>query len=58
MDEYYDDEISKSISFFEKIIQNYSTSKNTLLITLIPEFEQKYDAVVDSIIAKNKNEIL
>ncbi len=52
MDEYYDDEISKSISFFEKIIQNYSTSKNTLLITLIPEFEQKYDAVVDSIIAK------
>jgi len=52
MDEYYDDEILKSISFFEKIVQKYSTSKNTLLITLIPEFQQKYDAVVESIIAK------
>lgn len=55
LEEYYDDEIVKSISFFEKIIQNYSASKNTLLISLIPEFHQKYESIVDSIVAKIKN---
>lgn len=52
MDEYFDDEILKVISFFDKMVQNYSSSKNTLLITLIPEFQQKYESVVESIVAK------
>ncbi len=52
MDEYFDDEILTVISFFDKMVQNYSSSKNTLLITLTPEFQQKYESVVDSIVAK------
>ncbi len=52
MEEFYDDEILKSISFIEKIIQSYSSSNNTLLITLFPEFQLKFDAIVESIIEK------
>lgn len=52
MEEYYDEEIIKSISFFEKIIQNYSSSKNSLLIMLAPEFQKRMNSLADLIITK------
>lgn len=54
LDDYYDDEIKKSISFLEKILQNYSSSTNTLLYSLYPEFQNRFKALVESLIQKIK----
>ncbi|MCX6169954.1 MAG: hypothetical protein NTX65_11470 [Ignavibacteriales bacterium] len=54
LDDYYDDDIKKSIAFLEKILQNYSTSTNTLLYSLYPEFQNRYNAMVESIIQNIK----
>ena len=54
LDDYYDDEIKKSISFLEKILHNYSSSTNTLLYSLYPEFQNRFNALVESLIQKIK----
>lgn len=54
LDDYYDDEIKKSISFLEKILHNYSSSTNTLLYSLYPEFQNRFKALVESLIQKIK----
>jgi hypothetical protein len=54
LDDYYDDEIKKSISFLEKILQNYSFSTNTLLYSLYPEFQNRFKVLVESLIQKIK----
>ena len=54
LDDYYDDEIKKSISFLEKVLHNYSSSTNTLLYSLYPEFQNRFNALVESLIQKIK----
>lgn len=54
LDDYYDDEIKKSISFLEKILHNYSSSTNTLLYSLYPEFQNRFNSLVESLIQKIK----
>ena len=54
LDEYYYDEIKKSISFLEKVLHNYSSSTNTLLYSLYPEFQNRFNALVESLIQKIK----
>lgn len=54
LDDYYDDEIKKSISFLEKVLHNYASSTNTLLYSLYPEFQNRFNALVESLIQKIK----
>ncbi|PKL82166.1 MAG: hypothetical protein CVV24_11445, partial [Ignavibacteriae bacterium HGW-Ignavibacteriae-3] len=49
MEDYYDEEILKAIQFLEKLIQNYGGAKNTLLVALQMEFQQKFESIIDSI---------
>lgn len=48
--EYFTDDINKSINLLEKIIQTYLNSSNTLIISMYPEFERKYNHTLDLII--------
>jgi len=52
--EYFDDEIKKSISFCEKIIQNYNNSTNTLFYALYPEFHNKFESIIEYLVLKVK----
>ena len=54
LDEYYDEEIVKTIAFAEKIIPVYSNSKSTLLFAAYNEFRNKLNSIVESIVAKVK----
>jgi hypothetical protein len=49
MDQYYDEEMNKSVLFFEKLIQNYSAARNALLIALEPEIAKKFESMIISI---------
>ncbi|MEW6654053.1 MAG: hypothetical protein AB1394_11380, partial [Bacteroidota bacterium] len=55
LDEYYDDEISKTLAFADKIFPLYSKTKNTLLFAAYPEFKKKLNSIVESISAKVKD---
>jgi len=48
-DEYYDEEIRKSLSFIEKLMQNYAASLNTLFYSIYPEIQRKFENVLDNI---------
>lgn len=54
MDEYYDDEVKKSIDFAEKLLSIYSTSNSTLLHAAYSEFQNKLKQIVEKIIANVK----
>lgn len=51
MDDYYDDDIKKSISFVEKILSAYAHSNNTLILAMNEEFNNKITELVQHIIA-------
>ncbi|KAF0151685.1 MAG: hypothetical protein FD143_1818 [Ignavibacteria bacterium] len=55
LDEYYDDEIIKTLAFADKIFQLYAKSKSTLLLAAYPEFKRKLNSIVDSIVFKIKD---
>jgi hypothetical protein len=48
-EEYYDDEIKKSLSFIEKIFQNYGASLNTLFYAIYTEIQKKFENVIENI---------
>ncbi|MEW6701138.1 MAG: hypothetical protein AB1298_00320 [Bacteroidota bacterium] len=50
LDEYYDEELKKSIAFFEKILKNYSSSTNTLFYALYPELQNKFNFIIENVI--------
>jgi hypothetical protein len=52
LDEYYDDEIKKTIYFLEKIIPVYLKTSNTLLYAAYPEFKDKVNGIIAGIINK------
>lgn len=51
-DEYYDEEIKKTIGFLEKIIPLYVKMSNSLLFAAYPEFKIKFNGVIASIVNK------
>lgn len=51
------EEISNSIIFLEKIIQNHSASENTFILGLSEVFAKKYDSIFDSIIRNKRNKL-
>ncbi|MFA7288226.1 MAG: hypothetical protein WC055_05040 [Melioribacteraceae bacterium] len=51
------DEISNSIMFMEKIVQNYSSSENTFILGLGDVFAKKYDSIFDSIVKNKRNKL-
>jgi hypothetical protein len=51
-EEYYDDEIKKSLAFTEKLIQNYGGSLNTVFYAIFPEIQRKFDNILQSINVK------
>ncbi|RJQ58992.1 MAG: hypothetical protein C4517_13970 [Stygiobacter sp.] len=54
LDEYYDEEITKTFAFTEKIIPVYSRSRSTLLLAAYPEFRKKLNSIVEGIVSKVK----
>jgi len=48
-EEYYDEEIKKSLTFVEKIIHNYAGSLNTLFFAIYPEIQRKYENILENI---------
>jgi hypothetical protein len=48
-EEYYDDEIKKSLLFIEKIFQNYASSLNTLFYAIYTEIQKKFENVIENI---------
>ncbi len=55
LDEYFNDEIKKHISFLEKAIPNYSKSSNSLLYSTFPMFLQQLEQLTDLIKEQIKN---
>lgn len=51
-DEYFDDEMKKTIVFMEKIILNYSNAMSTMFFAVFPELQNKLDLLVKSIVEK------
>lgn len=56
INQYLTEEISRAISFLEKIAQNYSSSRNTMIIGLYPEFEKKYNGIVQNLVKEFKRQ--
>ena len=54
LDEYFDEEIKKSLAFVEKMLTSYSKVSNTIMYAAFPEFGKKINAIVNSIKAKVK----
>lgn len=52
--EYFTDDVLKSITFMDKLIQSYLNSTNTLILGMYPEFERKYNLTIDLIIEQMK----
>ncbi len=51
-DEYYDEEIKKTIAFLEKIIPLYVKTSNSLLFAVFPEFKTKFNGIITNIVNK------
>lgn len=56
INKYLTEEISRSISFLEKIAQNYSGTQSTMIIGLYPELEKKYNNAVQSLVKEFKRQ--
>jgi hypothetical protein len=48
-DEYYDDEIKKGLTFIDKIITSHSGNNNTIFLSMIPEIQNKFIAIIDAV---------
>ena len=48
-DEYYDEDIKKSLTFIDKMIAGYSNNTNTLLISVMPVLKEKFASILESI---------
>ena len=57
-EEYYDDEIKKSIAFIDKILQNYETSLNTLFYAIHPEIQRKIENILEMINVKIRDKFI
>lgn len=52
--DYLTEDITKSITFLEKVAQNFLVSKNNLIIGLYTDFERKYNEVIDALVERAK----
>ncbi|MBI1938141.1 MAG: hypothetical protein HYS25_08435 [Ignavibacteriales bacterium] len=56
INKYLTEEISRGVSFLEKVAQNYSGSQNTMIIGLYPELEKKYNGIVHNLVKEFKRQ--
>ncbi len=57
INEYLSDEISKSISFMERVVQAYTDTNTVYIIGLYPEFASKFRGIIDTVVANMRQSI-
>lgn len=53
--DYLTEDITRIISFVENVARNFLASRNTLILGMYPDFERKYNEIIESVIERARN---